>query len=122
YPEDVRAAFRKIGVGIKVVIRETDRRDAFNGSFHRCRHGSGIQYVDGVIEAMVNARNANIWLVAFKHFINGKLHTVYRCARALVHYHILIDMNAVDAQRFANGYRMACSRLGPFWRYDGDIT
>src|SRR5690606_15371346 len=76
----IRAADRKVGVYLQVVIGKSDGWNFFDGPFHCCGHRPGVEYIDGAIQSVVDSGNAYIRLSTFKNLIYGELYTVDRCA------------------------------------------
>ncbi len=54
-----------------------------------------------------------ISVLAVQHYIMGKLYTIYRSAAALVGFYAYIfeEVDGIEAQRFADGDRMAHAGL-----------
>ena len=77
----------KIGFNAQVEQAKPDTRNRLNRGFQCCRHGTGINYVDGVIGAMVNTTQTDIGF-AVEYFINCQLNTLYGGAAATIRFYI----------------------------------
>src|SRR6185437_12599761 len=87
------------------------RRDAFDCRLDRCRHRPRIDHIDGMVGAVVDPGQTQVWLPA-QHLVDRQLYTVNRRAAAGIGLDAFKKMmHRVQPQRVTDGDGMSHAAL-----------
>ena len=110
-------------VGLAAIVHQGDaeRGDVEHAAFDGGADGSGVVYAEGLVAAVVDARDEQVGL-AVEHFADGQLHAVGRCARATADGHALRFGEHPVGDGLCGGDGGRHARAGPIGGHDEDVA
>ena len=112
---------KEVGLAAIVHQGDTERGDVEHAAFDGGADGSGVVYAEGLVAAVVDARDEQVGL-AVEHFADGQLHAVGRCARATADGHALRFGEHPVGDGLCGGDGGRHARAGPIGGHDKDVA